>query len=40
VRNLAEAVGGALLIGDERISLYLPALVAAPPEAGHHGHGS
>ncbi|WP_129792442.1 histidine kinase dimerization/phospho-acceptor domain-containing protein [Sphingosinicella sp. CPCC 101087] len=34
VRNLAEAVGGALLIGDERISLYLPALVEAPPAAG------
>ena len=40
VRNLAEAVGGALLIGDERISLYLPALVEAPPEAGHHGRES
>jgi signal transduction histidine kinase len=34
VRNLAEAVGGALLIGAERISLYLPALVEAPPATG------
>ena len=34
VRNLAEAVGGALLIGPERISLYLPALVEAPPASG------
>ncbi|WP_114951274.1 sensor histidine kinase [Sphingosinicella terrae] len=34
VRNLAEAVGGALLIGEERISLFLPTLVEAPPAAG------
>jgi len=34
VRNLAEAAGGALLIGDERISLWLPALVEAPPATG------
>jgi signal transduction histidine kinase len=34
VRNLAEATGGALLIGDERISLWLPALVEAPPATG------
>ena len=35
VRNLAEAAGGALLIGEERISLWLPALVEAPPAAGN-----
>jgi signal transduction histidine kinase len=35
VRNLAEASGGALVIGDARISLWLPALVEAPPAAGN-----
>ena len=34
VRNLAEAVGGALLIDPERISLYLPALVETQEAAG------
>ena len=37
VRNLAEAVGGALVIGDDRFSLYLPPLRA--PE-GSSGQGS
>ena len=35
VRNLAEAAGGGLVIGDERISLWLPALVEAPTAAGN-----
>ena len=35
VRNLAEASGGALTIGDERISLWIPALAEAPPAAGN-----
>ncbi len=39
VRNLAEASGGALLIGEERISLWLPALAEAPTAAGN-GEGS
>jgi signal transduction histidine kinase len=34
VRNLAEAVGGALVIDPERIALYLPALTEAPEAAG------
>ena len=34
VRNLAEAAGGTLLIGDERISLLLPAHAEAAPVAG------
>ncbi|MGZ8346841.1 MAG: sensor histidine kinase [Allosphingosinicella sp.] len=37
VRNLAEAAGGALVIGDERISLYLPASSEAPSAAGEGG---
>ena len=39
VRNLAEASGGALLIGEERIALWLPALAEAPTAAGN-GEGS
>lgn len=34
VRNLAEAVGGALVIDPERIALYLPALTETPEAAG------
>ena len=34
VRNLAEAVGGTLLIEEKTISLLLPALIEAPTEAG------
>ncbi len=34
VRNLAEAVGGALLIGDERFFLYLPPLEPAELSSG------
>ncbi len=34
VRNLAEAVGGALVIDPERISLFLPALVETQEAAG------
>jgi hypothetical protein len=40
VRNLAEAAGGALLIGEERISLWLPALVEQPPAAGKSDGGA
>ena len=36
VRNLAEAVGGALLIGDTQFALYLPPL---EPEERSHGQG-
>jgi len=35
VRNLAEAVGGALLIGERQISLMLPALAEIESEPGH-----
>jgi hypothetical protein len=34
VRNLAEAVGGALVIGDRRFSLYLPPLGAPERSTG------
>ncbi|HET9427027.1 MAG TPA: HAMP domain-containing sensor histidine kinase [Allosphingosinicella sp.] len=34
VRNLAEASGGALLIGDEMVSLYLPAFLPESQSAG------
>jgi signal transduction histidine kinase len=34
VRNLAEAVGGALAVGDTRFTLYLPALEPADRSAG------
>ena len=37
VRNLAEAAGGALVIGDTRIALRLPAIAAEAPEAGQSG---
>ncbi len=40
VRNLAEAAGGALLIGDARISLLLPAQVAAKPAKGRGKNGA
>jgi hypothetical protein len=40
VRNLAEAVGGTLLIGPERISLYLPAQAEAPPATGEGDGGA
>ncbi len=39
VRNLAEAVGGALVIGAERFCLYLPPLQAAERNAGQGGEG-
>jgi signal transduction histidine kinase len=39
VRNLAEAVGGALVIGERRFSLYLPPLDAAERSAGQGGEG-
>jgi len=39
VRNLAEAVGGALVIGDERFSLYLPPHEPAERSAGQGGEG-
>ena len=39
VRNLAEAVGGALVIGETRFSLYLPPLEAAERPAGQGGEG-
>jgi signal transduction histidine kinase len=44
VRNLAEAVGGALTVGETRFSLYLPPLEGAPraagdPEGGEPGQG-
>ena len=38
VRNLAEAVGGALLIGDDRFYLYLPP--QEPPAERSSGQGS
>jgi hypothetical protein len=34
VRNLAEAVGGALIIGDTRFALYLPPLGAPERSTG------
>jgi hypothetical protein len=34
VRNLAEAVGGALIVGDTRFFLYLPPLEAAERSTG------
>jgi hypothetical protein len=37
VRNLAEAVGGALVIGDTRFFLYLPPLEPAERSSGHSG---
>lgn len=37
VRNLAEAVGGALVIDPDRIALYLPALTETPEAAGQGG---
>jgi signal transduction histidine kinase len=37
VRNLAEAVGGALLIGERRFFLYLPPLEPAELSSGHSG---
>ena len=37
VRNLAEAVGGALLIGDTRFFLYLPPLEPAELSSGQNG---
>jgi signal transduction histidine kinase len=37
VRNLAEAVGGALLIGDTRFFLYLPPLEPAELSSGRNG---
>jgi hypothetical protein len=37
VRNLAEAVGGALLIGDTRFFLYLPAQEPAELSSGRNG---
>ena len=40
VRNLAEAVGGALLIGERRFSLYLPPLGPAERSAGQGGEGA
>ena len=39
VRNLAEAVGGALVIGETRFSLYLPPLGPAERTAGQGGEG-
>lgn len=40
VRNLAEAVGGALVIGATRFALYLPPLEAADDAAGQGGEGT
>ena len=37
VRNLAEAAGGALLIGDTQVLLWLPAAAEAAPAAGQGG---
>ena len=37
VRNLAEAVGGALLIGEARFFLYLPPIEPAERSSGHSG---
>jgi signal transduction histidine kinase len=39
VRNLAEAVGGALVVGEERFSLYLPPHEPAERTAGQGGEG-
>ena len=39
VRNLAEAVGGALVIGESRFSLYLPPHEPAERSAGQGGEG-
>jgi signal transduction histidine kinase len=39
VRNLAEAVGGALVIDPDRIALFLPALSETPEAAGQGGSG-
>ncbi|HEX8216981.1 MAG TPA: ATP-binding protein, partial [Allosphingosinicella sp.] len=39
VRNLAEAVGGALVVGDTRFSLYLPPHEPAERSAGQGGEG-
>jgi signal transduction histidine kinase len=39
VRNLAEAVGGALVVGESRLSLYLPPLDTAERPAGQGGEG-
>ncbi len=40
VRNLAEAAGGALVIGEDRISLWLPALGPAASAAGNGDGGA
>ena len=40
VRNLAEAAGGALVIGEDRISLWLPAVVPAASAAGNGDGGA
>ena len=40
VRNLAEAVGGALVIGAERFALYLPPFEPAERTAGQGGEGA
>jgi hypothetical protein len=37
VRNLAEAAGGALMIGETRISLWLPALAQTAHGVGEGG---
>lgn len=37
VRNLAEAVGGALQVGERRFSLYLPSLEPAERSSGRNG---
>jgi signal transduction histidine kinase len=37
VRNLADAVGGALIVGDRRFSLYLPPLEPAELSSGRNG---
>ncbi len=37
VRNLAEAVGGALQVGEHRFSLYLPPLEPAERSSGRNG---
>ena len=38
VRNLAEAVGGALAVGEAGFALYLPALVPVEQPAGQGGN--
>jgi signal transduction histidine kinase len=40
VRNLADAVGGALVVGETRFSLYLPPLEPAERTAGQGGEGT